>query len=121
MKKRPTTLIVDDHPVVRAGCRKLFEDACNASVFEAATGEDSLRLFAEYRPELVVLDISLPGMGGLEVLQRIRALEARASVLMFSMHASPIFAVRAMNAGARGYVVKNSPPEELVTAAEKVI
>lgn len=121
MKKRPAILIVDDHPIVRAGCRKLFEDACDAIVFEAATGEDGLRLFGEYRPELVVLDLSLPGMGGLEVLQRILALEAKASILVFSMHASPIFAVRAMGAGARGYVVKNSPPEELVAAVEKAI
>jgi DNA-binding NarL/FixJ family response regulator len=121
MKKRATILIVDDHPVVRAGCRKLFEDAWDATVLEAATGEDSLRLFEEYRPELVVLDLSLPGVGGLEVLHRIRALEPKASVLVFSMHESPIFAARAMGAGARGYVVKNSPPEELVEAVAKII
>lgn len=121
MSGRATILLVDDHPIVRAGCRKLLEGGMPVAVVEAGTGEEGWRVFVERNPDLVVLDLTLPGIGGLEVLERIRARNAQARVLVFSMHANPIFAARALQAGARGYVVKSGPPEELLSAVQEVL
>lgn len=114
-------LLVDDHPIVRSGCRELLEQGLAANVIEAGSGEEGWRAFVEHSPDLTILDLTMPGAGGLEVLQKLRAHDPRARVLIFSMHANPIFAKRAVQAGAKGYVVKSSPPEELLKAAQQVL
>lgn len=91
MKQNITILVVDDHPIVRAGCRQLIQQIPSAKVVEAETGEEGYRLFQELYPDMVLLDITLPGVGGLEVLRRIRANRDTAKVLMFSMHEDPVF------------------------------
>lgn len=116
-----TILVVDDHPIVRAGCRQLIQQIPNARVIEAETGEEGYRLFQENYPDMVLLDITLPGIGGLEVLRKMRANRENAKVLMFSMHEDPVFASRAMQAGAKGYITKNNAADYLVEAVEKVL
>ena len=121
MTKEILILVVDDHPIVRAGVRQLIQQIPSAKVEEAETGEEGYRLFQELQPDMVLLDITLPGIGGLEVLRRIRANREDAKVLMFSMHEDPVFASRAMQAGARGYITKNNAADHLVEALEKVL
>lgn len=121
MKQTVTILVVDDHPIVRAGCRQLILQIPTAKVVEAETGEDGYRLFQEIYPDMVLLDITLPGIGGLEVLRKMRANRENAKVLMFSMHEDPVFASRAMQAGAKGYITKNNAADHLVEAVEKVL
>ncbi|MDC9725809.1 MAG: response regulator transcription factor [Gammaproteobacteria bacterium] len=121
MKQTVTILVVDDHPIVRAGCRQLIQQIPTAKVVEAETGEDGYRLFQEIYPDMVLLDITLPGIGGLEVLRKMRANRENAKVLMFSMHEDPVFASRAMQAGAKGYITKNNAADHLVEAVEKVL
>ena len=116
-----TILVVDDHPIVRAGVRQLIQQIPNVKVVEAETGEDGYRQFQDVYPDMVLLDITLPGIGGLEVLRRIRAYREDAKVLMFSMHEDPVFASRAMQAGAKGYITKNNAADHLVEAVEKVL
>lgn len=89
-------------------------------VHEAVNGDDAYRLYQRHRPDVVILDITLPGTGGLEVLKRIRAWDSNAQVIMFSMHEDPVFASRALQAGALGYVTKHSAPDDLVTAVQHV-
>jgi DNA-binding NarL/FixJ family response regulator len=121
MKQAITILVIDDHPIVRAGCRQLIQRIPSTKVVEAETGEEGYRLFQELYPDMVLLDITLPGIGGLEVLRRMRANRENAKVLMFSMHEDPVFASRAMQAGAKGYITKNNAADHLVEAVEKVL
>lgn len=110
-------LLVDDHAVVRAGYRRLQEESGHIEVNgEAADAVQAYRLFCELRPDVVVMDISLSGQSGIAVLERIRARESGACVLMFSMHEDTIFATHAMRAGARGYITKSCAPGVLVEA-----
>ena len=121
MAQEITILVVDDHPIVRAGVRQLIKQIPSVKVEEAETGEEGYRLFQELYPDMVILDITLPGIGGLEVLRRIRANREDAKVLMFSMHEDPVFASRAMQAGAKGYITKNNAADHLVEAIQKVL
>jgi two-component system invasion response regulator UvrY len=118
-------LLVDDHPIVRAGLRRLLTSVGNIECFEAETGRDALTLFRDHRPDVVVLDLNLPGgMGGLELLRRLmlenHAGAAAAHVLIFSMHTDAIYAARALQAGARGYISKDAAPDEVVLAVKRV-
>jgi two-component system, NarL family, invasion response regulator UvrY len=114
-------LLVDDHAVVREGYRRLLErDHRLQVVGEASSAADATRLDAELRPDVIVLDIALPGVSGIEILRRILARREDARVLMFSMHQDGIYAARAMHAGARGYVSKSSAPDLLVDAVRVV-
>ena len=121
MKPTVTILVVDDHPIVRSGCRQLIQQIPSAKVIEAETGEEGYRLFQENYPDMVLLDITLPGIGGLEVLRKMRANRENCKILMFSMHEDPVFASRAMQAGARGYITKNNAADHLVEAVGKVL
>jgi DNA-binding NarL/FixJ family response regulator len=119
--KRISVLLVDDHAVVREGYRRLLEhDDSVAVAGEAATAVDAMRLDAELRPDVVVLDIALPGISGIEILRRIIARRPDACVLMFSMYHDGIYASRAIDAGARGYMSKASAPDLLVDAVRSV-
>jgi len=110
-------VLVDDHPVVRRGLREtLSADAGIAVVAEAAESEEVLATLAAHPCDVLLLDISLPGRGGLEVLKDVRRDFPRIKVLIVSTHDEAQYAVRAIRAGAAGYLTKSSPPEELVQA-----
>jgi coenzyme PQQ precursor peptide PqqA len=113
-------LIVDDHPVVRAGLRRLLADEGGCEIREATDASEALRLFRAQRPALVVLDLNLPGLGGLETIARLRTADPEARILVLSMHDDPVHVTRALRAGAAGYVSKGAAPEEIVTAVRRV-
>ncbi|RFA25848.1 DNA-binding response regulator [Alkalilimnicola ehrlichii] len=110
-------LLVDDHAVVRTGFRRLLEQAGPSwQVCEAESGEQAYVLFAAGDFDVVVLDLSLPGMSGLETLRRLRRRAGNARVLVFSMHDQGVFVEQALAAGAQGYITKSSAPQVLVDA-----
>lgn len=113
-------LIVDDHAIVRAGLRRLLRGLFDGEVLEAATGREALALARGRELDLVLLDMNLPELGGLELLSRLAIVAPNLPVLVLSMHAEPLYVTRAMNAGARGYVSKNIAPDELVVAIRQV-
>jgi DNA-binding NarL/FixJ family response regulator len=113
-------LLVDDHIVVREGVRRLLSGVTGAQLYEASTGQEALDLFRKEHPEMVLLDLNLAGIGGLELLRRLLAEDERVRVVVFSMHAEPIYAARALRLGARGYVSKSAGADELVTAVKRV-
>jgi DNA-binding NarL/FixJ family response regulator len=107
-------LVVEDHAVVRAGLHQILVAMIAAEVRESADGEAALAVIAGWRPDLVILDLGLPGQGGLALLPRLH--KAGLRVLVLSMHAEPLYATRALEAGALGYLSKNADPEELLAA-----
>lgn len=112
-----TVLLVDDHAVVREGYRRLLENSPSIHVVgEAADAQSAYLAWQEHRPQVTVMDIALPGASGIEALRRIRARDPDARLLMFSMYEDPVFAARALQAGARGYVTKAAAPQVLVEA-----
>lgn len=113
-------LIVDDHGVVRDGLSRLLAIHFNAETFEASNVDAALEKYDATQPDLVILDLNLQGPGGLEMLRRLLGTYASAKVVMFSMHHEPLYAVRALRAGARGYVGKSAPVEELLAAIRTV-
>ena len=114
-------VLVDDHAVVREGYRRLLERTEDISVIaEVASGEDAYRVVCELKPDVTVMDINLPGLGGIEAVRRIVARLPEAKILMFSMHEDTVFSSRALQAGARGYVTKSAAPEVLVEAVRLV-
>jgi two-component system invasion response regulator UvrY len=118
---RIRVLLVDDHAVVREGYRRLLErDESLAVVGEAAAMAEALMLDAQLQPDVIVLDIALPGVSGIEILRRLIARRPDARVLMFSMYQDGIYATHAMNAGAFGYLSKASAPDLLVSAVRTV-
>jgi two-component system, NarL family, invasion response regulator UvrY len=112
-------LIVDDHPIVRSGLRRLLA-AETADIREAASGEEAIESCKAGQPTLVILDLNLPGMSGLALLDRLKTAMPETRVLVLSMHDDPMHATRALQAGAAGYVTKNAPPKEIVEAVRRV-
>jgi len=114
-------LLVDDHAVVRTGFRLLLQSIGEVSVVaEAESGEDACRLYSELEPDVVVMDIAMPGMGGLEALRRMRARHPQVRVLTLSAHDDPMHARRCLAEGALGFLSKRSAPEALVQAVTVV-
>jgi DNA-binding NarL/FixJ family response regulator len=113
-------LIVDDHPVVIAGCRALFDAARNIDIIDASDERSGYRAFCKAKPDVTVIDVNLPGLSGFELLKKIMREDSEARVIMFSMNDDPAFAVRAMEGGAKGYVSKNDDPDLLVQAVRNV-
>jgi DNA-binding NarL/FixJ family response regulator len=115
-------LIIDDHPIVLQGCRRVLLDAGVETVIEARDVVAGYRLYRRNRPDVVIIDLALHGNGlaGLPLIQRIRAHDPRARILVFSMHSDPIIVARALKAGASGFVLKDTSSHELVEAFEKV-
>ncbi len=114
-------LLVDDHAVVREGYRRLLEATPGIRVVaEAGNGEDAYARFMEASPDIVVMDITLPGFSGFEALRRILGRQPAARVLMFSMHEDPVFVLRALDGGARGYLTKASAPDMMVEAVRSI-
>jgi len=114
-------LVVDDHSIVRAGLKRLLADLPDAEIAEAASGEEALEKLDASAFQLLLLDLNLPGLGGLELLRRALRARPRLLVIVFSQHAEAIYAIRAMEAGARGYVSKNATPDELLAAVQTVL
>jgi two-component system invasion response regulator UvrY len=112
-------LIVDDHAIVRDGLTRLLATDGEHEVKPAASGREALITARSFRPDLVILDLNLPGLGGLELLRRLVQVGA-GRILILSMHAEPLYARRALEAGAHGYVSKNAAPDELLTAVRRV-
>ena len=114
-------LLVDDHAVVRTGFRLLLQSLAEISVVaEAESGEAACQRYLEFTPDVVVMDLAMPGMGGLEALRRIRARHPQARVLALSAHDDPMHARRALREGALGFLSKRSAPEALVEAVTAV-
>lgn len=113
-------LLADDHAMVRLGFRCLLEGAGATVIGEAENGESAVRLYAELNPDVVVMDVSMPGIGGLAALERLLVWDAKAKVLMLSAHNDDIVPVRALRLGARGYLCKRAAPEEFLRAVGQV-
>jgi len=113
-------LIVEDHPIVRAGLRRLLSSDPQIEIWEAASGKEGLSIFKAHRPDLVILDLNLPGLGGLEVIGRLKVEDAAVRILVLSVHDNALHVTRAMQAGATGYVSKSAPPDEIVEAVKRV-
>ena len=119
--KEISVLLVDDHEVVRAGYRRLLESTGGIAVIaEAASGEDAYTAYFKYHPDVLVMDLSMPGMGGLEASMRILAKDKSAKILVFSVHENEVFLQRALDAGITGYISKRSASQVMVDAVRKV-
>jgi len=114
-------LLVDDHAVVREGYRTLLEKHDGVSVVgEASNAALAYQRYKDLRPDVVVMDISMPGRGGIDAIEHIRKFDAEARILVFTMHSGAPYALQAFRAGAKGYVTKSSPPDLLVNAVRSV-
>ena len=114
-------LLVDDHAVVRMGFRMLLEGSSDIKVLgEAESGEDAVRHFSELKPDVIVMDISMPGIGGLEAIDRILAKDPEVRILVLSAHEDAMHARRVLKAGAVGYLTKRTAAEELMHAIRVV-
>lgn len=115
-------LIIDDHPIVLQGCRILLEDAGSCEFLEAQSAMAGYRQFRRHHPDMVIVDLALNGSGlaGLSLVRRLRAQAARMPILVFSMHCDPVIASRALEAGATGYLVKDTSASDLLDAFDKV-
>jgi two-component system invasion response regulator UvrY len=113
-------LIVDDHPIVASGCRALLAGSPDVAILEASDAESGEGAFVTERPDICILDVNLPGVSGFELARRILARDAAARIIMFSMNDDPIFAARAIEMGAKGFVSKSGDPNDLVEAIRRV-
>jgi two-component system invasion response regulator UvrY len=113
-------LIVDDHPIVHAGLRRLLATEPDTEICEAAAAKEAVERFREERPGLVIMDLNLPGGGGLEAIRRLILEDKMARILVFSVHEDSIHVARAFEAGALGYVTKNAPPDQIALAISRV-
>jgi two-component system, NarL family, invasion response regulator UvrY len=114
-------MLVDDHAVVRMGFKMLLETTDDIKVIaEAESGESAIKSFMEYKPDVIVMDITMPGMGGMEAIERILSKESSAKILVLSAHEDSVHPKRVLNVGAMGYVTKRSAAEELIKAIRSV-
>ena len=119
---RVRIVLIDDHAVVRAGYRRFLEQEPGYEVIaEANSGEEGYLLLQRVRPDVVILDLSMPGGGGLAALRRFKLRWPLLPVLVFSMHDHLAFAIQALRAGANGYVTKSSDPQHMVSAVRRVL
>ncbi len=122
MSERTRVLLADDHTLVRAGLRKILESSDTIEVVgEVANGNDALARIAEGGVDVIVLDLTMPGMDGLETLRHIEAEHPEVKVLVLTMHADSEHAVRAIRDGAEGYLLKDSAADDLVAGIEAVM
>ncbi|WP_171001664.1 MULTISPECIES: response regulator [Methylophilaceae] len=114
-------MLVDDHAVVRMGFKMLLESAADIKVIaEAENGEQGVKMYQEHQPDVVVMDITMPGIGGLEAIERIMAKDNNARILVLSAHEDSVHPKRVLSAGAMGYLTKRSAAEELIKAIRTV-
>ena len=121
MVNKTTIVLIDDHAVVRAGVRRLLEQESLFEVIgEAESGEKAYQVFGELKPDVMVMDLSMPGMGGLEAIRRILMRHEKAKILVLSMHEDLSFANQALKLGAKGYLTKNTLADDLVKSIQTV-
>jgi two-component system, NarL family, invasion response regulator UvrY len=114
-------LITDDHPVVRRGIRQILEDEERISlIHEACNGKELLERLREQQYDVILLDISLPGRSGLELISQVKKVQQSAAVLILSIYSEDMYAIKALKSGASGYLTKTSAPEELISAIKRV-
>ncbi|MGQ9369573.1 response regulator [Azospirillum sp. ST 5-10] len=115
-------LLIDDHPMVLQGCRRVLQDADFHDVLEASSAMAGYRLYRRHRPDLAIIDLALQGsgLGGLALIHRIRLHDARMPILVFSMHGDAVIVSRALEAGANGYLLKDTAPEDFIDAVYAV-
>jgi len=116
-----TLLIIDDHELVRTGIRRLLEDQAHIAVLaEAASGEEAIKLASELKPEIILMDISMPGIGGLEATQRLLQINPKQKIIILTAHTEGPFPKVLLRAGAVGYISKNSGLSEMQAAIETI-
>lgn len=117
-----SVLIIDDHPIVVQGCRRILEDMGIATIYDASDLASAYRAYRRHRPDVVILDLVMAhgGLSGLKLIERLRSFDRNSRILVFSMHRDPIIVARALEAGALGYAQKDSSSSELSNALEKV-
>jgi two-component system invasion response regulator UvrY len=113
-------LLIDDHPIVRSACRRLLQTNGEVEVAEAATAANGLSAAGWFLPDIIILDLNLPDGHGLDLLQQMLSEDRDRKVIVFSMYDDPVFAARALEAGAKGYMTKSDAPEDLLRAIAKV-
>ena len=113
-------LIVDDHPIVLAGCRALIAEVQDVTVLEARDAARAQEVFAAQRPDVTVIDINLPDISGFELTRRMLRRDPEARIVIFSMNDDPMFAARAIESGAKGYVSKSDDPASILEAIRTV-
>lgn len=121
INQKITVILVDDHAVVRAGFRLLLSTEADIEVIaEAEKGEQVLQLYADLKPDVIVMDLSMAGIGGLDATRRLVSRYEDAKIIVFSVHHEKVYVSRVMNAGAKGYICKHAHPEVLITAIKEV-
>jgi DNA-binding NarL/FixJ family response regulator len=116
-----TVILVDDHAIVRAGFRLLLATESDIDVIaETSRGEEILQIYSELKPDIVVMDLSMAGIGGLETTRRLVMREDDAKIIVFSVHHEKVYIQRALDAGARGYICKHAHPDMLIDAIKQV-
>ena len=121
IRKTVRVLLVDDHAVVREGYRTLLEKHEGLTVVgEASNAASAYQTYKDTQPDVVIMDISMPGRGGIDAIEHIRRFDAQARILAFTMHCRAPYALQAFRAGAKGYVTKSSPPDFLISAVRSV-
>jgi DNA-binding NarL/FixJ family response regulator len=115
-------LVIDDHPIVLQGCRRVLEDAGAHEILEASSPEAGCNLYQRRHPDLVIVDLAMhgKGFGGLDLIRWLRQRDERVPILVFSMHGDPVIVSRALEAGATGYLLKDTAPEDFLEALDKV-
>ena len=121
MRAKISVLLVDDHALVRRGFRRILEDEEDIAVEgEASDGEEAVRMAKQLKPNVIVMDCALPGMNGLAATRKILEHDPKAAVLMLSMHSEDTWVRQSLEAGARGYMLKNAVDLELITAIRRI-
>ncbi len=117
-----SVLIIDDHPIVLQGCRRVLEDAGMAPVLTASDLVSGYRLYCRHEPDVAVVDLAIQGkgLGGIDLIRRIHAYRPRARIVVLSMHNDPMIVSRSLEAGATGYVLKDTSSEQFVKAVQQV-
>lgn len=116
-----TILLIDDHVVVRQGLKSLLQQWGYTVVAEGGSGEEAILLWQKHQPNLAIIDLDMAGIGGLEALNRILLRDKNAKILIYSMHEDSIYATRAIQAGAKGYVIKTDDAQTLLDAVNKIM
>ncbi|MDP3610053.1 MAG: response regulator transcription factor [Methylophilus sp.] len=116
-----TILLIDDHVVVRQGLKSLLQQWGYSVVAEGGSGEEAILLWQKHQPNLAIIDLDMAGIGGLEALNRILLRDKNAKILIYSMHEDSIYATRAIQAGAKGYVIKTDDAQTLLDAVNKIM
>ncbi len=121
MNQKIDVLLADDHAVVRAGYRLLLAQSAEiGEIREACSGESACQYYVDHKPDIVIMDISMPGIGGFTAIRRICLRDPTARILVFSIYEEAVYVKKAIESGAKGYITKRSAPDIMITAAVKI-